>query len=108
MPKGQPPKLKGALCNVPIDAVDVCKTLSRPADSNGIVTVKLKRKLQYKGHVYFESVTLNFIMRLLQYLKLNNSLYHDTEINLDNVPNFLINEKSQDSLLLNVLSNIDI
>ena len=46
-------------------------------------------------------------MRLLQYLKLNNSLYHDTEINLDNVPNFLINEKSPYSLLLNVLSNID-
>ena len=47
-------------------------------------------------------------MRLLQYLKLNNSRYHDIEINLDNVPNFLINEKSQDILLLNVLSNIDI
>ena len=46
-------------------------------------------------------------MRLLQYLKSNNSLYHDTEINLDNVPNFLINEKSPHSLLLNVLSNID-
>ena len=54
--KGQSPKLKGALCNVPIDVVDVCKTLSRSADSNGIVLVKLKRKLQYRGHVYFESV----------------------------------------------------
>ena len=42
MLKGQSPKLKGALCNVPIDVVDVCKTLSRPADSNGIVIVKLK------------------------------------------------------------------
>ena len=42
MPKGHSPKLKGALCNVPIDVVDVCKTLSRPADSNGIVIVKLK------------------------------------------------------------------
>ena len=47
-------------------------------------------------------------MRLLQYLKLNNSLFYDIEINLDNVPNFLINEKRQDSLLLNVSSNIDI
>ena len=47
-------------------------------------------------------------MRLLQYLKLHNTLCHDIEINLDNVPNFLINEKSQDILLLNVLSNIDI
>ena len=46
MPKGQSPKLKGALfINVPTDVV-VFKTLKRPADSNGIVIVKLKRKLQ--------------------------------------------------------------
>ena len=106
MPKGHSPKLKSALCNIPIVVVDVCKTLPCPEDSNGIIIVKVKRKLQYRGHVYFESVRPNFIMRLLQYLKLNNSLFYDIEINLDNVPNFLINEKRQDSLLLNVLSNI--
>ena len=43
MPKGQPPKLKGALCNFPIDVVDIINTLSRPADSNDIVIVTLKR-----------------------------------------------------------------
>ena len=42
MPKGQSPKLKGALCNIPIDIVDDCNTLQRPADSNGIIIVKLK------------------------------------------------------------------
>ena len=47
-------------------------------------------------------------MRLLQFLKINNTLYHDIVINLDNVAIFLINQISQDSLLLNVLSNIDI
>ena len=41
MPKGLPPKLKGALCNVLIDVVDICNTLPPPADSNGIVIVKL-------------------------------------------------------------------
>ena len=69
MPKCQSPKLKGALCYVPRDAVDVCKTLTHRADSNGIVIVRLKRKLQCRGHVYFQSVRPNFIMRLLQYLK---------------------------------------
>ena len=88
--------------------VDVYKILSLPADSNGIVIVKLKRMLQYRGHVYFESVKPNFIMSLLQYSKLNNSLYHDIEINLDNEPKFLINEKIENSLLLNVLNNKDI
>ena len=88
MPKGQSPKLKGVLCNIPINVVDVCNTLSRPADSNGIIIVKLKRKSHYRDHVYFESVRPNFISRFLQYLKLNNPLYHDIEI--DDVPSFLI------------------
>ena len=47
MPKSEFPKLKVALCNVPIDIVGVCKILPLPADSNGIVIVKLRRKLQY-------------------------------------------------------------
>ena len=60
VPKSQSPKLKEALCNIPIDTSDVCNTLPRPADSNGIIIVKLKGKLQYKGHVYFEFVRPNF------------------------------------------------
>ena len=55
-PKGQSPKFKGEICNVPIDVVPTCNTLHRSADSNGIVIVKLKRKLEYKGYVYFEPV----------------------------------------------------
>ena len=108
MPKLQPSKLKGASCNIPIYVVGVRNTLPRPANSGGIVTVKLKRKLQYRDHVYFRSVTPNFNLRLLQYLKLINLFYHDFAINLDNLPNFLINEKSQCSLHINVLINIKI
>ena len=100
MPKGQPPKLKGALCNFLIDLVDIFKTLPQPADSNSIVIVKFKRKLQYKGHVYFESVRPNFIFIVLYYLKLNNSLYHDIAIDLKNIPSFLIEDKRYDSLTL--------
>ena len=43
MPKGQSTKFKMAICNVPIDVVSTCNTLPRPADSNGLVIVKLKR-----------------------------------------------------------------
>ena len=42
MLKGQSPKFKSALCNIPIYLLDVCNTLPRPADSNGIVIVKFK------------------------------------------------------------------
>lgn len=47
MPKGQSPKLKGAICNVPINVSDIPTTLPVGADSNGIVVVKLKRKLSW-------------------------------------------------------------
>ena len=83
-------------------------TLPRPADSNVIITVKFKRKLQYRHHVYFESVIPNFILRLLQYLKSNNLLYHNTQIDVGNIPNVLINEKSLESLSISVLNYINI
>ena len=56
MAKGQSPKLKGAICNVPIDSIDTSQILPRQADSNGLIIFKLKRKVQYIGHVYFEAV----------------------------------------------------
>ena len=34
MPKGQGPKLKGAICNVPLEADDVYNILPRGADHN--------------------------------------------------------------------------
>ena len=82
----------------------MCNTLPRPADSNKFVIVKHKRKLQYRDHVYFEYARPNFILRLLQCLELNNLLYHDIELNFNNIQNFLIHEKTQ-SLLINVLNN---
>lgn len=100
MSRGQSPKLKGALCNVPVDHVDVSDILPRQADSNGIVVIKLKRKLEYRGHVYFEIVRPDFVLRLLQYLRSNNHLYKDVEINMDNIPNELIslNDENESSV----------
>ena len=55
MPKGKFPKMKGSICNVPIDTAETVNVLPHGADSNGLIVVKLKRKLCYRGHVYFES-----------------------------------------------------
>ena len=51
MPTEESPKRKGAICNIPANAVDILKTLSRAADSKGLAIVKLKQKLQYCGHI---------------------------------------------------------
>ena len=51
MPKGKCQKLKGSICNVPIDTADIVNVLPGGPGSNGLVVVKLKRKLCYRGHV---------------------------------------------------------
>ena len=60
MLKGQSPTFKGTICNVPIDVISTCNTLPRPANINGLVIVKLKRKLEYRGHVYEGSIPVPF------------------------------------------------
>ena len=57
MSKGQMPKMKGAICNAPVSVNDISLTLPRNLNSSGIILVKLKKKLEFNGHVYFEPVS---------------------------------------------------
>ena len=77
MSRGQTPKMKGNICNVPVEVNDTVTTLPRAPNNNGLVMVKLKRKLEYRGHVYFENVRPLLIQNLFLFLKENNHLYHD-------------------------------
>ena len=80
MLKGQSPKVEGSICNISISEIDNnCNSLPRPADSNGVIVVKLKRKAAYRWHVLFEPVRPSLIESLLQYLKKYNHLYGNTE-----------------------------
>ena len=49
--------------------IDVINLLARPADSNGLVIVKLKLKLEHCGHVFHEAIRPDFLSRILSYLK---------------------------------------
>ena len=78
--KGEYAKIKGSICNIPIETSDICSILPRPADSNGLIVVKLKRDLKYKGYVYFEPVRPNVIYQALNYLKIHNKFHEDISI----------------------------
>ena len=69
MPKGQFTKIKGAMFNVPIETDNICTILPRGIDSNGLILLKLKRKLCYRGHVLFEPVRPDVVKETLNYLK---------------------------------------
>ena len=91
MSKGQAPKMKGAICNVPINAADICNVLPRGMDNNGVVRVALKKKMCFKSNVYFQPVRPIFINEILLYLKNVNPLYSDIDIQIDAIPPFWIN-----------------
>ena len=40
-------KIKGDICNIPLETDTVCNVLPRPINNNGLVLVKLKRHLRY-------------------------------------------------------------
>ena len=58
---------------------------SRGADSKGLIFVRLKRKLSFRGRVYLEAVSPEAVQLALLYLKQNNPFYHDIRIDTDNI-----------------------
>ena len=116
MPKGQSPKVKGSVCNIPISEIENnCNSLPRPADSNGVIIVKLKRKVAYRGHVLFEPIRPRLIESLLQYLKKHNHLSRNIEIDIENIPEELLSqigniseENAYNYLVKNIANPIDI
>ena len=107
MPKGHSPKLKGASCNIPVEHVNVSFLLPRTADNNGLVIVKLKKKLEYKGRMLFEPVRTRFIVDLLSYLKRVNYLCKDITIVPEKLQSFVDSNEGCESLTLYVLSHLD-
>ena len=51
-----------------------------PTYLNGLIVVKLKRDLKYKGYVYFDPLRLNFIYQALNFLKALNKFCEDISI----------------------------
>ena len=112
MPQGKSLKMKCSICNIPVAEVDVnCNALPRPADSNGLLIIKLKHKLEYKSHAIFEAVRPALVVQFLEFLKLHNHLYSDIEIDYNNIPVDMLgchNEKLEESeIYLQLLRSLD-
>ena len=59
-------KIKGIINKIPVETANICSILRRSAVFNRLVVIKLKRDLEYRGHVYFEPVSPH-ICRVLAY-----------------------------------------
>lgn len=90
MPKGQQRKIKGAICNIPVECDKTCNQLPRAPERSGIAMLKLKRKLQFRGHVYFQAVRPDLLQEALYWLKANNLLYKDIVVEINNIEDSLL------------------
>ena len=106
MSKGQTSKIKGTICNIPVQETETnCGIFPCLPNSNGIVIVKLNGKLEYKGYVLYEAVRPEIVAKLLTYLKRINPLYKNIGVELNNIPSELksfhdLDEKKQISIEL--------
>ena len=73
--KGQQRKIKGAICNVPVECDQTCNQLPHPPDRSCIIILKLKGKLQSR-EVYFQASRPELIQQVLNWLKVHNPLYN--------------------------------
>ena len=83
LPSGAQKQLKGNIINVPTDVAATVNLLPRYLNENGVVTVRLKRKLQYRGVYRQANVRPYVVLKALKWL-ISNSLYYQTSnINID-------------------------
>ena len=83
LPRGKQRAIHGCVVNVPVNPEETYSVLPRLPSSSSIITVKLKRKLQYRGHVIKQSVRPWRVLQALYHLKhtAKNHHYRDVEIN---------------------------
>ena len=87
MPKGQFLKLKGATVNV---SVNFSETIKKLTCIDGLILLKLKKKLSFRGHVYFEPVSRTKLLNALIYLKINDPWHYNITTDVSEIPSDLI------------------
>ena len=80
LPVGSQPGLKGPVVCVPSNISVTTRVLPRPISDADIIRVKLKRKIDFKGHVNSKKVRTWKVKNALGYLRRHNPLYKDVQV----------------------------
>ncbi|VDI58300.1 Hypothetical predicted protein [Mytilus galloprovincialis] len=108
LPRGKQKAIHGCVVNVPVNPEETCSVLPHLPSSSSCITVKLKRKIEYRGHVIQQSVRAWKVLQALYYLKSfsKNPHYDDIVIN-ENWQDESSNDNGElwDALTLNAQPN---
>ena len=77
--------MHGWIVNVPVNLSETCNHLPREGNCEEVILVKLKRKLSFKRHVYFEPVRPQTVRAALEFLQKVNPPYYDVLISDTNI-----------------------
>lgn len=92
-PRGGQKNLRGNVVNVPSDVNKTIKSLPRTLAETETIQVKLKRKLQFKHHVYHESVRPFKCIVALHWLLRNSAVFQNEGISIRENWNILEEQK---------------
>ncbi|XP_071953317.1 uncharacterized protein [Antedon mediterranea] len=81
LPKGGQHGVHGPVVCVPSNTIETVKMLPRPQVDDQLISVKLKRKLSYKGYYKYKFVNTANVIQALKYLQDHNKCYFDIAIN---------------------------
>ena len=101
LPRGKQAGIQGPAVNVPTDLDIVCEQFPRLPTECQIISLKLKRKLEYRKAYIHDFVRAHKVLLALQWLKSNNPLYSDVKIN----PNWTEDSNACDPELWQALIN---
>lgn len=104
-PRGGQKSLRGNVVNVPSDVNKTIKSLPRTLAETETIQVKLKRKLQFKHHVYHESVRPFKCIVALHWLLRNSTVFQNEGISIRENWNILEEQKDWFGYNKETLSN---
>ena len=81
LPSGKQRSIHGPAVNVPSKVEAICDVLPRFLSQCELVPLKLKRKVAYRSHYMYDYVRPQKVLDALRYLKANNPLYADIDVN---------------------------
>lgn len=80
--------MPGATVNVPFNFKKTFKKL--PPCTGGLILLKSKKKISFKGHAFFQLVSRTKLVNALIYFSANNTLYYDITTDLLEILNDLM------------------
>ena len=83
LPSGFQKQLKGNVINVPTDVTSTIDILPRYVNENGAVTVRLKRKMEYRGVYRNCNIRPAKVLKALEWLLSNSSYYIQSNITVN-------------------------